>query len=131
MVNTLRQLFVAALAVVAGSMSAQNVVTFDASVDKGTRTTENPGEDMITKDGVTVTISNGCMGLDNHYRCYAGEYFTVSSTGDKIRRWRLHVPLRARKNMDQATLLLLQRESMNLRQMQMWVHGLAITPLSL
>lgn len=84
MVNTLRQLFVAALAVVAGSMSAQNVVTFDASVDKGTRTTENPGEDMITKDGVTVTISNGCMGLDNHYRCYAGEYFTVSSTGDKI-----------------------------------------------
>ena len=82
--RTIRLLLIVTLAAFVGSMSAQTIVTFDATEDKGTRTTENPGEDMITKDGVTVTISNGCMALDNHYRCYAGADFTVSSTGDKI-----------------------------------------------
>lgn len=84
MTKTLRLLFVVALALVVGNIGAQTVITFDAFEDKGSRTTENPGEDMITKNGVTITISNGCMALENHYRCYAGADFTVSSTGDKI-----------------------------------------------
>ena len=50
------------------NMSAQTVVTFDASVDKGTRSTDNPGEDQITKDGVTIAFSNGCMNLTDQYR---------------------------------------------------------------
>ncbi len=49
MTKTLRLLFVVALALVVGNIDAQTVITFDASEDKGSRTTENPGEDMITK----------------------------------------------------------------------------------
>ena len=49
------------MVVLALPMNAESVVTFDASEDKGTRTTENAGEDQITKDGVTIAISNGCM----------------------------------------------------------------------
>ena len=82
--KTLRLLLFVALIAITGNMKAQTVVTFDASVDKGTRTTTDPGEDKITKDGVTLTISNGCMDIDDHYRCYAAANFTISSTTDKI-----------------------------------------------
>lgn len=82
--KTLRLLLFVALIAIAGNMNAQTVVTFDASVDKGTRTTTDPGEDKITKEGITLTISNGCMDIDDHYRCYAAADFTVSSTTDKI-----------------------------------------------
>lgn len=84
MTKTLRFLLVAALAMIVGSISAQTIVTFDATEDKGTRTSTDPGEDQITKDGVTITISNGCMALDNHYRCYAGADMTFTSDGNKI-----------------------------------------------
>ena len=66
------------------NMGAQTVVTFDATTDKGTHNTDNPGSDQITKDGVTIAVSNGCMNLTDHYRCYAGADFSVSSTGDRI-----------------------------------------------
>ncbi len=82
--KTLHLLLFVALIAIAGNMNAQTVVTFDATVDKGTRTTTDPGEDKITKDGVTISISNGCMDIDDHYRCYAAADFTVSSTTDKI-----------------------------------------------
>lgn len=80
----LRFFLTAFMAIVTLSVSSQTVVIFDASADKGTRTTADPGEDQITKDGVTITISNGCMNLDNQYRCYSGADFTVTSTVEKI-----------------------------------------------
>ena len=80
----LRYFFIALMSVFALHMSAQKVVTFDASVDKGTCTTENPGEDEVSKEGVTIALSNGCMNLAEHYRCYAGADFTITSTESNI-----------------------------------------------
>ena len=80
----LRFSLIAFMAMLGLNMSAQTVVTFDASEDKGTRGSDNPGEDQITKDGITIAFSNGCMNLVDHYRCYAGADFTITSTGDKI-----------------------------------------------
>lgn len=79
-----RYYLMALLAMAALNMSAQTVLTFDASEDKGTCTTDNPGADQVTKDGVTIAVSNGCMDITNHYRCYQGADFTVTSTGEKI-----------------------------------------------
>lgn len=79
-----RYYLVALLAMAALNMSAQTVVTFDASEDKGTCTSENPGADQVTKDGVTIAVSSGCMDMMNHYRCYQGADFTVTSTSEKI-----------------------------------------------
>ena len=85
MMKTLRYFFVAALAIVGMNVSAQTV-TFDASVDKGTRTSSDPGEDQITKDGVTIAVSNGCMNLTDQYRCYKNATFTVTSTAGNIQK---------------------------------------------
>jgi len=85
MMKTLRYFFVAALAIVGMNVSAQTV-TFDANVDKGTRTSSEPGEDQITKDGVTIAVSNGCMNLTDQYRCYKNATFTVTSTVGNIQK---------------------------------------------
>ncbi|MBP3286712.1 MAG: hypothetical protein J6M15_07225, partial [Prevotella sp.] len=80
----LRYFFIAFMSVHTLHMSAQKVVTFDASADKGTRTTENPGADQVSKECVTIAVSNGCMNLAEHYRCYAGADFTITSTESNI-----------------------------------------------
>lgn len=86
MMKTLRYFFMAALAIVALNVSAQTTVTFDATVDKGIHGSSDPGADQITKDGVTIAVSNGCMNLDNQYRCYKNQTFTVSSTVGNIQK---------------------------------------------
>ncbi len=78
----LRYSFVALMAMVGMSLNAQ--VTFDATVDKGTHTSSDPGEDQITKDGITIAVSNGCMNLTDQYRCYKNATFTVTSTVGNI-----------------------------------------------
>ena len=82
----LRNCFVAALAMMSVSAMAQTTVTFDAAVDKGTRTSSDAGEDQITKDGVTIAVSNGCMNLTDQYRCYKNATFTVTSTVGNIQK---------------------------------------------
>ena len=52
----LRFSLIAFMAMLGLNMSAQTVVTFDASEDKGTRGSDNPGEDQITKDGITIAV---------------------------------------------------------------------------
>ena len=84
MKKSLRFFFVAALAMMSMSTMAQTTVTFDAATDKGTRTSSDAGEDQITKDGVTIAVSNGCMNLTDQYRCYKGATFTVTSTAGNI-----------------------------------------------
>ncbi|MBE6259697.1 MAG: hypothetical protein E7107_02560 [Prevotella sp.] len=84
MKKNLRYFFVAALAMMSMSTMAQTTVTFDAATDKGTRTSSDAGEDQITKDGVTIAVSNGCMNLTDQYRCYKGATFTVTSTAGNI-----------------------------------------------
>lgn len=73
-----------ALFTLAAMAMAQTTVTFDASVDKGTRGSSNAGLDSVAKGGVTVAISKGCMNLQDQYRCYKGETMTITSTVGNI-----------------------------------------------
>lgn len=65
------------------SMSFADTVTFTAGTDKGScaATADSPaGEDNVTKDGITVSTSNGAFAAVN-YNTKAGEYrFYKSST---------------------------------------------------
>ena len=63
---------------------AETTITFDASVDKGTHDSSNPGADQVSKNGVTVAVSNGCMNLTDQYRCYKNATMTVTSTVGNI-----------------------------------------------
>ena len=61
-------------------------VTFDATVDKGSVTTNgnNANGDHVTKSGITVTSSNGVMGNGANYRVYTNGTLTISSTVGNI-----------------------------------------------
>ena len=65
---------------IASMAMAEITITFDASVDKGSLTSSNPGADQVVKDGVTVAVSNGCMNLTDQYRCYKNATMTITST---------------------------------------------------
>ena len=80
----LRNVFVAAMAMM--SLSGMAQITFDASADKGTCDASNPGADQVTKDGVTIAVSNGAMNLTDQYRCYKSATFTVTSTVGNIQK---------------------------------------------
>ena len=61
-------------------------VTFDATVDKGSVTTNGTtaNGDHVTKSGITVTSSNGVMGNGANYRVYTNGTLTISSTVGNI-----------------------------------------------
>ena len=80
----LRNFFVTALAIMSLNAMGQAVVTFDASVDKGTHDAQNPGADQVSKSGITVAISDGAMNLTDQYRCYKNATLTVTSTEGNI-----------------------------------------------
>ncbi len=73
-----------ALFAIAFTAMAQTTITFDASVDKGSRDANNAGADQVVKEGVTVAISRGAMNLTDQYRCYKGETMTITSTVGEI-----------------------------------------------
>ena len=63
------------------AVNAQTTITFDATTDKGNITDyNNAGADGMTKDGITIAISNGCLGLGTEYRTYKNATMTVTST---------------------------------------------------
>lgn len=65
---------------------AQTTVTFTAGTDKGScaATADSPaGADQVTKDGITIAISNGALAA-SPYRIYKNQTLTVSSTVGKI-----------------------------------------------
>ncbi len=66
-------------AVLAISASAQTVVTFNVATDKG-NCSETAGADVVSKDGITIKVSNGILGNGTDYRCYKGKTLEVSST---------------------------------------------------
>lgn len=71
------------LLMVCGYAQAQTEVTFDATVDKSS--VAGAADDVfVTKDGVTITVSNGILGNGTDYRCYKGQTLTVSSTVGSI-----------------------------------------------
>lgn len=73
-------------ALLAFSVGWAEEVTFNASTDKGSVTTNGTtaNGDHITKDGVTVTSSNGPMGNGTDYRVYTGGTLTVTSSSGNI-----------------------------------------------
>lgn len=63
---------------------AQATITFDATADKGTDDGNTATATSVTKDGVTLAISNGLMANGQQYRCYKGYTLTVTSTVGNI-----------------------------------------------
>ena len=68
------------LALLTMSAWAQTTVTFDYNEDTGDWTAA--GEFTVTKDGVTLSFSNGT--INAAYRVYAGSTLTISSTVGNI-----------------------------------------------
>ncbi|MBO4607373.1 MAG: chitobiase/beta-hexosaminidase C-terminal domain-containing protein, partial [Prevotella sp.] len=62
----------------------EGVVIFDATVDKSESTAAGAAE--ITKQGVTISITNGVLGNGTEYRVYKNQTFTVSSKTAKIQK---------------------------------------------
>lgn len=62
-------------------------VTFVAGTDLGSITDyNNHGADTMTKGGVTISVTDGCLGLSSDYRCYKGQTLTVESSAGNIRK---------------------------------------------
>ena len=65
-------------------------VTFDADVDKGNASLDaaNQTEYTVEKDGVTMVVSKGIIGVynnnENHYRIYKNQTLTITSTVGNI-----------------------------------------------
>ncbi|MBR5085745.1 MAG: chitobiase/beta-hexosaminidase C-terminal domain-containing protein [Muribaculaceae bacterium] len=61
-------------------------VTFDATTDKGSVSANGivSGGDTFTKDGITITSSNGPLGNGSNYRVYTGGTLTITSTVGNI-----------------------------------------------
>ena len=70
-----------ALLALVGVAQAQTV-TFTAGTDK--YDTDAAGAHSLTKDGVTIAVSNGTLGRTDNYRVYKNQTLTVSSTVGNI-----------------------------------------------
>ena len=65
----------------------ENALVFDADADKG-NATETVAAYTITKDGVTLAVSQGRLGTFNnesHYRIYKNQTLTITSTVGNIK----------------------------------------------
>ena len=71
------------LALVCGTMFAQTTVTFDAKNDKS-ESAEVGDNVSISKNGVTITVSQGILGNGKEYRCYKGQTMTIESASGEI-----------------------------------------------
>lgn len=77
----LRFAFVAAFTAVSSLSFAQNTVTFEAEKIQGPSKGKNIS---LTKDGVTLTLSEGAMDNKYSYRIYQKETLTISSENNKM-----------------------------------------------
>ena len=72
-----------------GGTTPEGAIVFDADTDKGNAGTDsnNAAAYTITKNGVTITVSSGILGVYNnesHYRIYKNQTLTVTSTAGNI-----------------------------------------------
>ena len=74
--------FFIALLAVCGLAQAQTTVTFTAGTD--VYPSSDAGAHSLTKDGVTIAVSNGTFGRDDNYRIYKNQTLTVSSEAGAI-----------------------------------------------
>lgn len=85
MKKTLRYSLFVLFAFICNMSFADTVVTFDATVDKGTQAGSSQGTDEVVKDGVTISVSpTGSFGNGMQYRVYKSSTMTVSSTAGNI-----------------------------------------------
>lgn len=82
MKKSLRFSLLSLLLLVCGVASAQTTVTFTAGTDVSSATAA--GADQVTKDGVTIAVSNGALYRTDNYRCYKSATLTISSTAGNI-----------------------------------------------
>ena len=73
-----------ALLAVCGLAQAQTTVTFTAGTDVYPST--EAGAHSLTKDGVTIAVSNGTFGRTDNFRVYKGQTLQVSSTAGNIQK---------------------------------------------
>ena len=78
--NSLKAFFTMCLLCVLGTLGAwaQTTVTFVAGTDKGEKTS-------LTKEGITITVSNGDLSRTDNYRIYASKEITIQSSVGNIR----------------------------------------------
>lgn len=67
-----------------------DALVFDADADQGNAATDynQAGAFKITKDGITLDVTKGCLGTYNnekHYRIYKGQTLTITSTTGNIK----------------------------------------------
>ena len=67
-----------------------DALVFSAGADQGNATTDynQAGPYKVTKDGITIAVSKGCIGTYNnvnHYRIYKNETLTITSTEGNIK----------------------------------------------
>ena len=68
----------------------ENSFIFDADADQGNAVTDynQAGAYEVTKDGLTIAVTKGCLGTYNnemHYRIYKNETLTITSTKGNIK----------------------------------------------
>lgn len=80
----LRLTFALAMALICGTSLAQTTVTFTAGTDKGADNGTAGTDVTVTKDGITITASNGVLGRTDNYRFYKGSTATFASTVGNI-----------------------------------------------
>lgn len=66
--------------------SSGGTYTFTAGTDTGSKTgaTGDQGEDSITKDGITMSTTNGAFAASGQYRVYSGSTLSFTSTAGNI-----------------------------------------------
>ena len=74
-----------------GTTPPEGAIVFDADTEKGNAGTDsnNATSYTITKDGVTITVSQGILGAYNgeaHYRIYKNQTLTVTSTVGNVKK---------------------------------------------
>lgn len=67
-----------------------DALVFSAGADQGNATTDynQAGPYEVTKDGITIAVTKGCIGTYNnvnHYRIYKNEKLTITSTEGNIK----------------------------------------------
>ena len=83
MIKTLRYSLLSLLVLVCGSAFAQKTVIFDATVDSYGNN-ENTDNIVLTKDGVTLAVTQGNFGNGAQFRIFKGQSITVSAESGNV-----------------------------------------------
>ena len=83
MIKTLRYSLLSLLVLICGSAFAQKTVIFDATVDSYGNN-ENTENIVLTKDGVTLAVTQGNFGNGSQFRIFKGQSITVSAESGNV-----------------------------------------------